>query len=73
VASGALPFTITYCQNDYPTLAAQAKLFDAALRKAGVSSELVYVPGKNHITEIADVWRDDDPTAKAILRAVLGK
>jgi acetyl esterase/lipase len=73
VAAPALPFTITYCQNDYPTLAAQAKLFDAALRKAGVSSELVYVPGKNHITEIADVWRDDDPTAKAILRAVLGK
>jgi acetyl esterase/lipase len=73
VAAGAPPFTITYCQNDYPTLAAQAKLFDGALRKAGVKSELVYVPGKNHITEIADVWREDDPTAKAILRAVLGK
>jgi acetyl esterase/lipase len=73
VASGAPPFTIAYCQNDYPTLAAQAKLFDGALRKAGVASELVYVPGKNHITEIADVWREDDPTAEAILRAVLGK
>jgi acetyl esterase/lipase len=73
VASGAPPFIITYCQNDYPTLAAQAKLFAGALRKAGVTSELVYVPGKNHISEIADAWREDDPTAKAILRAVLGK
>jgi acetyl esterase/lipase len=73
VAAGAPPFTITYCQNDYPTLATQAKMFDAALRKAGVKSELVYIPGKNHITEIADVWRPEDPTAKVILRAVLGK
>jgi acetyl esterase/lipase len=73
IAAGAPPFTITYCQNDYPTLAAEAKRFDAALRKAGVPSELVYVPGKNHITVIADVWRDDDPTARAILRVVLGK
>jgi acetyl esterase/lipase len=73
VAAGAPPFTITYCQNDYPTLAVDAKRFDAALRKAGVGSELVYVAGKNHITEIADVWREDDPTAKVVLRVVLGK
>lgn len=73
VAAGAPPFTITYCQNDYPTLAAEARRFDAALKKAGVRSELVYVAGKNHITEIADVWREDDPTAGAVLRAVLGK
>lgn len=73
VAAGAPPFVVTYCQNDYPTLAADAKRFDAALRKAGVSSELVYVPGKNHISEMADIWREDDPTARAVLRTVLGK
>jgi acetyl esterase/lipase len=73
IAAGAPPFTITYCQNDYPTLAIGAKQFDEALRRAGVSSQLVYVPGKNHISEIADIWRDDDPTALAVVRAVLGR
>ena len=73
IAAGAPPFTITYCQNDYPTLAAGAKQFDAALRQAGVTSTLVYIAGKNHISEMADIWRDDDPTAQAVLRAVLGR
>jgi acetyl esterase/lipase len=70
VRPGTPPFLITYCENDYPTLPQQARMFDAALRKAGDSSELVYVPGKNHISEIVDVWKDDDPTAAAILRFV---
>ena len=68
IAAGAPPFLITYCQNDYPSLPAQARRFDAALREAGIRSELVYVPGKNHISEIVDVWQEDDPTAQAILR-----
>jgi acetyl esterase/lipase len=72
IAAGAPPFLITYCQNDYPTLPAQARTFHAALQKAGIASELVYVPGKNHITEIADIWRDDDPTARAVLRFIRG-
>jgi acetyl esterase/lipase len=70
IAADAPPFLITYCQNDYPTLPAQARAFHAALVKAGLKAELVYVPGKNHISEIADVWRDDDPTARAILRFI---
>jgi acetyl esterase/lipase len=72
VAAGAPPFVITYVQNDYPTLAADARRFDAALRKAGVKSELVYVPGRNHISEMTEIWRDDDLTAKVVLRTVLG-
>jgi acetyl esterase/lipase len=72
IAAGAPPFLITYCQNDYPTLPAQARLFHAALQKAGIPSELVYVPGKNHITEIADIWREDDATARAVLRFIRG-
>lgn len=67
IAPGAPPFVVTYCQNDYATLPAQARAFHAALQKAGVRSELVYVPGKNHISEIADIWREDDPTARAVL------
>ena len=68
IAAGAPPFLITFCQNDYPSLPAQARRFDEALRAAGISSELVYVPGKNHISEIADVWQENDPTARAVLR-----
>jgi acetyl esterase/lipase len=70
VRAGAPPFLITYCENDYPSLPQQARLFDAALRQAGDSSELVYVPGKNHISEIVDIWHDDDPTALAILHFI---
>jgi acetyl esterase/lipase len=73
VAAGAPPFVITYVQNDYPTLAADARRFDAALRKAGVKSELVYVPGRNHISEMTEIWRDDDLLAKVVVRTVLGK
>jgi acetyl esterase/lipase len=64
------PFLITYCENDYPYLPMQARDFHAALRAAGVSSELVYVPEKNHITEIVDIVREDDATALAILRFI---
>ena len=70
VHAGAPPFLITYCENDYPSLPYQARTFDAALHKAGDSSQLVYIPGENHITEIVDVWKDDDPTAQAILRFI---
>ena len=70
VASGAPTFLITYCQNDYPSLPAEARNLHAALRSAGVSSELVYIPEKNHISEIVDIWQEEDPTARAILRFV---
>jgi dipeptidyl aminopeptidase/acylaminoacyl peptidase len=46
----------------------QARDFHAALKAKGVASELVYVPEKNHITEIVDIWHADDPTAQAMLR-----
>ena len=70
IAVGAPPFLITYCQNDYPSLPAEARNFHAALRAAGVSSQLVYVPGKNHISEIVDVWQPNDPTAMAMLQFI---
>jgi acetyl esterase/lipase len=70
IAAGAPPFLITYCENDYPTLPAQAREFHAALRKAGLASELVYVPGENHISEIVNVYKDEDVTARAILEFI---
>ena len=63
-------FVVTYCQWDYPTLGLQARRFDAALRKNFVETTLVFVPGKNHINEIVDIWKDDDPTANAVLRLI---
>ncbi len=70
VVRGAPKFVVTYCQNDYPGLAGQAKAFHAALRKAFVESTLVYVPNESHISEIVNVWKEDDLTARAVLRLI---
>ena len=70
VRSGAPPFLVEYCENDYPSLPLQARQFDEALRKAGNSSQLLYVPGENHISEIVNVWKDDDPIAIAVLEFI---
>ncbi len=64
----APPFLVTYCQWDYFSLPAQARKFYRALAQAGVKSELVYVPGENHISEIVHVCDNGDPTASAALR-----
>jgi acetyl esterase/lipase len=66
----APPFLVTYCQWDYPTLPAQAKEFHAALRKAGISSELLYTPHEDHISEVISMTYDTDPTAKAVLEFI---
>jgi acetyl esterase/lipase len=69
-AKSAPPFVVTYCQWDYATLPAQARRFDAALRRAGARSELVYVPGQNHISEIINSVQDGDLTAQSVLRLI---
>jgi acetyl esterase/lipase len=70
VKAGAPPFLITYCQWDYLSLPAQAREFHAALRKAGIAADLVFVPRENHISEMVNVPNDQDPTAAAILKFV---
>jgi acetyl esterase/lipase len=70
VQPGAPAFLVSYCQWDYPTLPAQARRFHAALRRAGVPSELLHVPGENHISEMLRVGDPDDPTARAVLRFI---
>ncbi|MFB3830141.1 MAG: alpha/beta hydrolase fold domain-containing protein [Bryobacteraceae bacterium] len=67
VRAGAPPFLVTYCQWDYYMLPAQARRLDAALRQAGVASQLVYVPRESHISEITNIWKPEDATARAVL------
>ena len=67
IHAGAPPFLVEYCENDYPFLPLQARLFDAALRKAGNSSQLLYVPGENHISEIVNATKDENIIAQAIV------
>ena len=63
----APPFLIAYCQWDYLGLPRQARDFTGALKKNFVGTQLLYLPGENHITEIINIWKDDDPIARAIL------
>lgn len=70
VQAPAPPFLITYCQWDYLRLPQQAQEFHSALQQKGVASELIYVPGESHISEIVRVTRPDDVTGRAILRFI---
>lgn len=68
VHSGVPPFLLTYCEWNYFSLPAQAKEFHNALQKAGVSSELVFIPRQDHISEMLNVANKDDPTVAAALK-----
>ncbi len=67
VHANAPPFLITYCQWDYFGLPKQARDLAAALQKKFVAARLVYVPGQSHISEIMNVVKDDDVTARALI------
>ena len=70
VSASAPPFLVAYCQWDYPALPLQAREFFRSLQKAFTDARMVYLPGENHISEIATVWKPDSPAAKAILQFV---
>ena len=70
IAPGMPPFLITFCENEYPYLPAQAREFEQALKAKSVSAELVYVTGKNHINEIVDVYPQRNPTARTMLQFI---
>ncbi len=72
VKPGLPPFLTAYGQWDYLTLPLQARKFHAALQKAGVGANLLYIPGENHISEIVRAARDEDPTAIAVVKAIKG-
>src|SRR2546426_9682911 len=68
IKAGAPPFLVGFCQWDYFTLPAQARQFQRALQRAGVNAELLYIPEENHLSEIINVTRNDDPIVEAALR-----
>ena len=68
VSASAPPFLIGYCERDFATLPAQARLFHRALREAGVPAELLFIPGQGHISEILHMAAEDDPIVQAMLR-----
>jgi acetyl esterase/lipase len=70
VKAPAPPFVVTYAQWDYLTLPAQARLLHAALRSAGIASELVFVPREGHISEMVNIVKDEDVTARTVIRFV---
>jgi acetyl esterase/lipase len=70
VHANAPPFLITYCQWDYFELPKQARDFTALLKQDFVAAQLLYVPGENHISELLNIWKDDDPIARAVLNFV---
>ncbi len=73
VKSGLPPFLVLYSQFDYLTLPLQAREFHSSLLKAGVASKLIYIPGENHISEVVRAIRDEDPSARQIVDALLDK
>jgi acetyl esterase/lipase len=68
IKTGSPPFLVTFCEWDYFSLPAQARQFHRALESAGITSELVFIPRQNHISEIVNVWRKDDPMVLAALK-----
>ena len=49
------PFYLLYCQIDAPSLADQAVAFDADLTTWGVTHDLSYLAGYDHVSEIAAI------------------
>jgi len=70
VHANAPPFLISYCQWDYFELPKQARDFTALLKQDFVAAQLLYLPGENHISELLNIWKDDDPIARAVLNFV---
>ncbi len=66
IRSGLPPFLVTYCQWDYATLPQQAVEFHDALKSAGLRSELVYIPGESHITEMTNITKPTDALARTM-------
>ncbi len=73
VTSSAPDFLISYCQWDYLGLPRQARDFTLALRKHFVPTDLLYVPGENHISEVISLVQDHGLLVDAILAAIHNK
>ncbi len=70
IHSHAPPFLVSYCQWDYAGLPKQARDFTTALKKDFVAAQLTYIPRENHVSELMNLWSDDDPLRSAILNFI---
>lgn len=62
------PFLVAFCQWDYAFLPAQARLFQRELKAKGNASELLYIPGENHISEVIALVAESNATREALVR-----
>lgn len=65
------PFLIAYASNDYTTFDKMAIDFHEKLVKARVSSSLLKVENRNHISVIVSVLSDIDPLNEAVRKFIL--
>ena len=65
------PFLIAYAENDYTTFDKMAIDFHEALVKARVSSQLLKVENRNHISVIVSVLSDIDPLNEAVRKFIV--
>lgn len=70
---GLPPFLVTYCQWDYATLPQQAIAFHNALAAAGFRSELLFIPGESHITEMTNLPKPTDALASTMQHFLEGQ
>jgi BD-FAE len=70
INSNAPAFLIAYSQWDELGHPAQARLFDAQLRKSFITSTLLFLPRENHFSEMTDIARPGDPLARAVVRFI---
>ena len=73
IGSKLPPFLIAYAEHDYETFDRMAIDFHTALEKAQVSSSLLKLANRNHISEIVSILNDEDPLSRAVRKFVLEK
>jgi dipeptidyl aminopeptidase/acylaminoacyl peptidase len=61
---------VAFCQWDYAFLPAQARLFQRELKAKGNTSELLYIPGENHISEVIALVAESNATREALVRFI---
>jgi acetyl esterase/lipase len=70
VHAGAPPFLVVYSQWDFLTLPQQARRFAAALKREKVPTEVLRIPGDNHVSEIWNITQEHGTLIDAVLRFV---
>jgi dipeptidyl aminopeptidase/acylaminoacyl peptidase len=61
------PFLVFYAEREYESLQHQAKLFYRDLQEAGVTSELLTVPGQGHRRIVVTLSQADHPMTGQVL------